>query len=375
MSKQPGASIPQPTDSHRGLRLLGLAAVAAGLLLLMAAAFVLSYTGIHAIALSAGVSARFARIYPVIFDAMLVIACAAVLALRGAGLPSRCYAWLTMLALLAAAAGADTLHATNTNLPHKIAAAAAAIVPWALVLIGFGLLLALLRQARLRRAAQTAAAGRTSVQPSGHVQVRHGIDDLFGPRSPARPAVGQRPRKADPGDDPPLDLAIDAEPGLDDPASDEGHAAARPGTSWDPAARDHQPAGRGGGSAPAFSPAPTETQPGDTAAGAADVEWRHTAGRAVPEARRAPEGAALPDAAPAQGPGAAGDPTPADGMADAGSEIEASAGHAPEVDEQRGGQEASSEAEAEAVAEAEAEAGPTRPARFDRVRSSPLPPE
>ena len=83
MSKQPQEDA--PTDTHRGLRLLGLVAVAAGVLVLMAAAFVLSYTGIHAIALSAGISPRFARIYPVIFDAMLVVACAAVLALRGAG--------------------------------------------------------------------------------------------------------------------------------------------------------------------------------------------------------------------------------------------------------------------------------------------------
>ena len=51
-----------------------------------------------------------------------------VSALRGAGLPSRCYAWLTMLVLLAAAAGADTVHATNTKLPHKPAAAAGLFV-------------------------------------------------------------------------------------------------------------------------------------------------------------------------------------------------------------------------------------------------------
>ena len=82
MSDQPQGGSAQPADSHRGLRLLGLVAVSAGVLLLMAAAFVLSYTGIHAIALSAGIRPRFARIYPVIFDAMLVVACAAVLALR-----------------------------------------------------------------------------------------------------------------------------------------------------------------------------------------------------------------------------------------------------------------------------------------------------
>ena len=187
MSIQPQGGSAQPTDSHRGLRLLGLVAVAAGVLLLMAAAFVLSYTGIHAIALSAGIRPRFARIYPLMFDAMLVVACAAVLALRGAGLPSGCYAWLTMLVLLGAAAGADAVHATNTKLPHKPTAAAAAIIPWALVLLGFGLLLSLLRHARLRRAMLATAPEREFTQPSGHVEVQqhHGLDDLFSSKNSA----------------------------------------------------------------------------------------------------------------------------------------------------------------------------------------------
>ena len=148
----------RPPDGHPVLRGLGLWAVAAGVVVLAAAAFVLSYPGIHAVALHAGVSRSLARIYPVIFDAMLVIACAAVLSLRGAGLVSRCYAWLTLLVLLAASAGADTLHSTGTRLPHREAAAAAAIIPWALLLIGFGLLLAMLRHARLRRIAVAARA-------------------------------------------------------------------------------------------------------------------------------------------------------------------------------------------------------------------------
>src|SRR5258708_4724960 len=113
------ARAPQPADSHGALRLLALAGVAFGVLLLAAAAFVLSYAGIHAVALSAGVSPRLARIYPLMFDAILVVTCAAVLALRGAGLPSRFYAWLSMLALLAAAAAADALHATGTRLPRR----------------------------------------------------------------------------------------------------------------------------------------------------------------------------------------------------------------------------------------------------------------
>ncbi len=155
----------RPPEGHPVLRGLGLWAVAAGVVVLAAAAFVLSYPGIHVVALQAGVSRPLARIYPVIFDAMLVIACAAVLSLRGAGLLSRCYAWLSLLVLLAAAAGADALHSVDVKLPHRAAAATAAIIPWALLLIGFGLLLAMLRHARLRRAAAAAGDAEAIRQP------------------------------------------------------------------------------------------------------------------------------------------------------------------------------------------------------------------
>ena len=80
---------PYPADP---LRLAALAAVIAGVVLLAAAAFVLSYAGIHQIALRAGVSPQLAKLYPVIFDAMLVVAGAAALALRGAGWWPRFYA-------------------------------------------------------------------------------------------------------------------------------------------------------------------------------------------------------------------------------------------------------------------------------------------
>jgi Protein of unknown function (DUF2637) len=185
MSDPRTARTQPPGDGSRALRLLGLAAAAAGVLLVAVAAFALSYAGIHAVALSAGVSPRLARLYPVIFDAMLVVACAAILSLRGAGRPSRCYAWLTMLVLLVAAAAADTLHATGGSLPHKPAAAAAAIIPWALVLIGFGLLLTMLRQARLRLAAGQDEEGL--LEPSGPAEVTGGIDALLGPRPSSGP--------------------------------------------------------------------------------------------------------------------------------------------------------------------------------------------
>jgi hypothetical protein len=173
MSDHPAARASNHADSYRSLRLVALAAVVIGVLLLAAAAFVLSYAGIHAIARQAGVSRSLARLYPLIFDAMLVVVGAAVLSLRGAGLLTRLYAWLTLLVLLAAAAAADALNATGTRLPHRSGAAAVAVVPWALVLIGFGMLLAMLRHARLRRAAQPPGEpSRRAVGIAAHGQAR-----------------------------------------------------------------------------------------------------------------------------------------------------------------------------------------------------------
>ena len=146
----PGGSRPG-SDAGRVLRVLALIAVAVGLTALTAAACVLSYSSVHYLATQAGVHGRLGRIYPLIFDAVLVVAGCSVLALRGAGLVSRLYSWLCMLVLLSALAAGGALHAAAVKIPHKLAAVVAAIVPWALVLIAFGLLIALLRHARLRR--------------------------------------------------------------------------------------------------------------------------------------------------------------------------------------------------------------------------------
>jgi hypothetical protein len=141
-------------DSRRALRLLGLIAVALGLAALTAAACALSYSSIHRLATEAGVSPRLASIYPLIFDALLVIAGCSVLALRGAGLGSRIYGWFCLLVLLGGLAAGGAVHAAAIRIPRRLAGVVAAVVPWAIVLIGFGLLLALLRYARLRRIGQ-----------------------------------------------------------------------------------------------------------------------------------------------------------------------------------------------------------------------------
>jgi len=179
------------------LRILALTAVGVGLAALAAATFVLSYPGIHVLALQAGVTPRLARGYPLLIDAMLVIVLAAVLALRGADLPSKLLAWTTLLAVLAAAAAADALHAAGRRLPDHVAAVTAAVLPWVLVFLAFALLLTMLRHLRMR-----SRLAATRSQPA------RGSDDQAAPGSPA-PELSA------------LDLSEDAEPAPDDPSSDE----------------------------------------------------------------------------------------------------------------------------------------------------------
>jgi Protein of unknown function (DUF2637) len=159
MSEQQSAGAP------RVLRVTALVAVCAGVAALAAAAFIFSYAGIHSVALQAGVNVRLARGYPLILDVLLVVVLAAVLALRGAGWPSKLLAWISLIALLAAAAGADALHAAHDKLPARTAEITVAVVPWALVLIAFVLLLAMLRQARLRRSQTGPRVSRPKWQP------------------------------------------------------------------------------------------------------------------------------------------------------------------------------------------------------------------
>jgi hypothetical protein len=159
----PGLPPAQPGGGSRALRVLALAAVCTGVAALAAATFVLSYSALHTVALQAGVAPHLAKGYPLVLDAMLILVLAAVLALRGAGLPSRLLAWVTLLLVLVAAAGADALHAAGHRLPDKPARITAAVLPWALVLIAFALLLLMLRHFRLRRQ----AAARGKVVPHG----------------------------------------------------------------------------------------------------------------------------------------------------------------------------------------------------------------
>jgi uncharacterized membrane protein SirB2 len=156
-------------ESRGALRTLAVVTIAVLVTALTAGACVLSYTSVHVLAGDAEVSAQLARIYPFVFDAALFLAGCAVLALRGAGFVSRVYSWLCFLVLLAGLAAAGVAHAAGTHIPRHAASIAGAVIPFALVLAGFVLLLALLRHARLRRLGQRPARrGRTEPAGTGY---------------------------------------------------------------------------------------------------------------------------------------------------------------------------------------------------------------
>ena len=258
-SSAPGSRSPDPFSA---LRVAALIAAILGVLVLAAAAFVLSYPGIHQLARTAGMSVTLARVFPVIFDALLVVALAAVLSLRGAGWWRRGYSWLITLLLLAAMAAGGVLHAVHPHIPHRPAAITAAVLPWALLLIAFSLLLSMLRQfrqARLSPAADLPAEPQPQPARRQPAQPRPGPASGWTPCSPAGPPASSRPSPARPQPQPqPQPQPATARAASPAPASTVPIARPVP----PPPTRERVPADQ-----PAPSPADTKAQaaaPADT---------------------------------------------------------------------------------------------------------------
>jgi hypothetical protein len=169
------------THARRRLRLAALIVAVICVLALAAAAFVISYPGARDTALHAGVTLKLARIYPAIFDAVLLVACAAALALRGV---LRAYAWLAILVVTAAIAAADATHAMAVTLPKRPMEATVAIVPWAVLLIGFTLLYAIARQGKPSRATAQGSANQSSGDVDSGDQDRSAVRRLDPPADP-----------------------------------------------------------------------------------------------------------------------------------------------------------------------------------------------
>jgi hypothetical protein len=138
----------------RGSQLAAVLIVITGVAVLAALAFLVSYPGARQIALAAGVSPAMAGLYPVLIDAVLVVACVAALALRGSAWWMQLYAWLSVFVLVAAIAAVSAVHAAGVGLSPRPAAATMAALPWGLFLLGFGLWLSMLRHLRAAPPAQ-----------------------------------------------------------------------------------------------------------------------------------------------------------------------------------------------------------------------------
>lgn len=215
--------------------------VSAGVVLLVialaAATFVVSYSGVRDLAIAVGVSSRLARLYPAILDGVLVVACAAVFMLRDSSLWRRFYAWFSVALMIAVIGAADALHAMNVALPKRPAAGTAAALPWALILLGFSLLLTMLRRPR---ALAPSASSATAAAPSS--------------ADYAAPPVAAEPVRLDPFLLPALPPAPES-PVASDPAAPE------------PAAEAPEPGGLEPDSPEADSPEPAgPAEPGEPAA-------------------------------------------------------------------------------------------------------------
>jgi Protein of unknown function (DUF2637) len=373
-------------QSSSGLRLAALAAVVAGVVLLAAAAFVFSYSGIHQIARNSGVTPGLARVYPLIFDAMLVIAGAAVLALRGAGWWTRSYVWFCLLLLLTGVAAGDAVRAMHVSLPSKPSRAAVAVTPWVLVLLAFGMWLAMLRHLRRIRSAMPArrrAAGQAVPASRGRAIEATAAERTDGPEPAEITGItwtsgsgAGSPRRLPP-----------PQTGLDN-LLDKGGAGTQP--------PERQAGANTIGKKPAThaaDPTTAASGPATDAGGRATPAGPAAAGQAAPAGQATPAGPAAPgQAAAAAGQPAAADdatspaaegavpapqPAPTEASPTAALPVTAAAERAPP------GQAAVHSDEEDAVAGQPAAAPPEDaepgerppPPPFDRMRSTPTPPE
>jgi len=181
-----------------------------------AATFVLSYDGVHAIALESGVPKDLARFYPPVFDAVLVIACAAV-PLRTHWL-TRAYTWLVIIVVVSILGALDAVHAMNVTIPRRAAAGTAALLPWALLFLAFSLWLLIVRHFRGQSVAGDAPSAGPARPTLAADPAPPALDDpaLDGPAAPAALDGPAAPAALDdltpeaPGDPAPGDPAAEA---------------------------------------------------------------------------------------------------------------------------------------------------------------------
>jgi hypothetical protein len=291
-------------------------AVLVVVLAMAAATFVLSYSGVHAIVLQAGVSPRLARIYPGLFDAVFLIACVAAVMLRDARWWALLYAWLVIILMVLVVGAADVVYAMNITLRHRTIEGVVAAAPWVLLLLGFSLMLIMLRQSRVQQAqASASASASASAEPA---YLAPGLAEL--------PAAGPEPEPEThalpvgvwlPQDEPePYDVhgPDDVHAQEDVPAPHDEDVPQHEDVPEDETAQPAEPVAEVGVHAPEPDttdvPVAQETDADpDARAAAADVDAAGDAGPAEPVAEE-PVMAAAADEAPPLEPEPAAEPEP-----------------------------------------------------------------
>ncbi|MFF5109084.1 hypothetical protein [Streptosporangium sp. NPDC000509] len=203
---------PEPSRVAVALRHAGIVVTGVGVAALTAAACVLSFEDLRALAVAGRAPADLAYLYPAAFDALLVIAMIGVLLLRGGWWPVRLQAGVILTLLLAGAVAAEVATAMRMAVDEGRAAVVVAVAPWVMLILALWLWLLLIKHAAARRAAADAAlsglASERDIVPFPEANraatERSGAPDTGerwqGQTSPAHPEQPARPdREGHPG--------------------------------------------------------------------------------------------------------------------------------------------------------------------------------
>src|ERR1700761_4539749 len=171
-SAVPPPSPARPPGVRRNwVRLLANLLVELVVLAVAAAGFVFSYDGLHDIARFGGVSGQLARYYPGLFDAVLVIACVAAVAVRNGRWWARLWALIVIIVVLAVIGTANVLNANDYALRPAPTRGFVAAAPAVAILLAFSLLLTMLRHSRAQPV-ELAAAESPAAQPEDQESVQ-----------------------------------------------------------------------------------------------------------------------------------------------------------------------------------------------------------
>ncbi|NYF40236.1 DUF2637 domain-containing protein [Streptosporangium sandarakinum] len=176
---RPSAPLPAPARPSRTaivLRRAGIALAGICVAALTAAACVLSFEDLRALAVTGEADPGLAYLYPAAFDALLVIAMTAALLLWNGRWPARLQAGLVLALLLAAASAAEVTTAMRAPVDVRQAAVGVAVAPWVMVLLALWLWFLLIKHGAGRRT----ASGPGTAGRNGHGGYTGGTGDEAG---------------------------------------------------------------------------------------------------------------------------------------------------------------------------------------------------